>query len=331
MIHPVSSVVANSAYLQCYSLIKGCNFSEAFDRQPSHLKHSGVLKIMEKSAVTAINGPELLEAPATIAFLKTRRLGSFFASGLDSGAFWPVPFDIKPAAAISVVTGSVVAPGALIPMCEFNFEGRSLTRRYSNALAAVSKELIEAGGAVAVNTLQAMLSSAATTAIDEAVFANVFANSGTITIPSTGDDAASYLADFRLMLNHVNIKGAGQLYWVASRKAANKLNSDTVVLQGVTPQGGELLGIPLIVSDGLHDTSSGGTLLLIDASKIAANAENLKIDVSQETSLQMTDTPNDPANGLISMWQTGGVAIKSTLTFGFEQLGGARCAVLTGV
>lgn len=328
-----STVAANTAYLQCYSTIKGCSFSESFDRQPAHLKHSGVLKVMEKSAVAAISGPELLEAPATIAFLKTQRLHSFFAAGLNSGAFWPIPFDVKPVAAIGVVTGSVVSPGALIPMCEFNFDGRSLTRRYANALAAVSKDLIEAGGATAVNTLQTLLGSAATAAIDEAVFAEVFANSGTVSLFSSGTTATDFLSDFRLMLDHVNVKGAGSLYWVASRAAANKLNFDSVALQGATPQGGELLGIPLIVSDGLIDDSSGGTLLLIDAGKIAANAESLKIDTSKDAALHMSTTPsdNDPAATMVSMFQTNSIALKSSLTFGFELLGDARAAVLTGI
>lgn len=329
-LYPDSTLVANAAFVKAYAAQKKISSADAIDRQPSHLQHSGVKRLMEKSAIGPITGPDLIPETQAVAFLKTQKLCSFFAAGLDNG-FQRLPFDIRAAASTSVAFGTVVEPGEFIPLSAFNIGGKKLSRRLATALTVANKELLERGDSVAVNALHSLLADACTTAVDAHVFGDVQGHSGTDTNASSGSTPAAFLSDFRNMLDHVNIAGAGQLYWIASRDAANRLNGDSVIFQNVGPQGGEILNLPLIISDGLVDDSSGGTLMLIDASKVAANVESITIDTSQSASLQMSSTPTDGATDTVSMFQTGSVAIRSGMTFGFELLDGFRASVLEGI
>lgn len=326
-----TTTVSNLAYLKAFSFIENLQFSDALDRQPPHLKHSGVQKLMQKSAIAAIMGPELIPSHESIAFLKTQRQASFFAAGIADGAFWRVPFDLKPTASTSIILGDVLEFGKSIPVSSFDIDARSLGRRHAYAMTVVTRDLIKQGGVDAVNTLNSLLGDACASAVDETVIDDVEAHGGTVSFLSSNTTPAGFLADFRKMLDHVNVRGSGPLYWVASRTAANRLNGDSTLLQGTGVQGGEILGLPLIVSDGVIDDSSGGKLILIDAGKIAANIENIKIDASENTSLQMSSVPNDGPDEMVSMFQTNSVAIRSSMTFGFELMGGFRAASLTGI
>ena len=125
------------------------------------------------------------------------------------------------------------------------------------------------------------------------------------------------------------------MYFATTPAVAAKLaiRADTVGVRAfpdVTPLGGALLGIPLLVSDGVPS----GTLLLIDASRIAANADRVALDMSEQVLLQMDTAPDSPAaatSALVSAWQHDLIAMKADRWFGFELLSTAAAAAITGM
>lgn len=330
-VFPDSTVAAYDAYLKCKALVKNWDYQTAHEREPSYLRHSSIAPLMQKDAVTSVNGPELLPSPVVIEMIKTQKQHTLFGTALADRAFVRIPFDVRAAASSSLVSGSVLTAGEMIPVSSFEIAAKTLQRRHANALSAVTKELIERGGADAITMLNTLLSDSLALAIDEVLLSDIQDDPATLELTLTDSTAEDFRLAFVQMLLHVNIRGAGPLYWVCSRAAANHMLFDTIVLQGLSPQGGTLMGIPVIVSDGLIDASDGGTLMLIDSGKIAANVESLRTDTSESAALQMTDDPSgDPAQ-TVSMFQTNSVAIRSTLTWGAELLSNFKAASLTGI
>lgn len=322
-----STIPANVAYTKLLAGVNTKSFSEQFHENPAHLKHDAVNKLIQKDAVSAITGPALIPSKPTVSFLDTQRASSFFTSAYSD--FWKVPFRVNAVGAAMIGAGTVTDLGSPIPVQKFDLTGHELEQKYATSISVVTKELLKEGGADAVNALNKIMANSLSQAIDNDVIADILTHPGTESFSSSGTTAQNFLDDFRLMFDHVNVKGCGKLYWILSRTAANRLNFETVALNG--PFAGELLGIQAVISDGLDDDSAGGKIILVDASKIAANVEGMTINTAEHASIQMDDTPVDGATNLTSLFQNGLVGLKSQVIFGFECMSGFRAAILEGV
>jgi len=80
----------------------------------------------------------------------------------------------------------------------------------------------------------------------------------------------------------------------------------------VGAKGGEAVGIPLFVTDGLHRSSSGGRIVLLDQAQIPIVDDGISIDYSQYAAIQLDDAPAAGAQHLHSLWQNGLAAFKLT-------------------
>lgn len=72
------------------------------------------------------------------------------------------------------------------------------------------------------------------------------------------------------------------------------------------PRGGSILGIPLLTSRSSPRDSSGGILVLLDASSLAVGIEGITVSRSEQATIEMQDEPTDPptaATVKISLWQ----------------------------
>jgi hypothetical protein len=127
------------------------------------------------------------------------------------------------------------------------------------------------------------------------------------------------------------------LYWIASTDVG-KLASTLSAAKGgsataaVSAVGGQLCNLPLLVSSGVPS----GTLYLVDAAQIAANAEAPTIEVSLQASVQMDTAPPmasdvPTAAQMVSMFQTNSVALQSIALFACEKLRNTAVAVVTGI
>lgn len=322
-----SSAVSSYAHIKAISALTSRSFDETLASMPPHLQHTKVHAAVEKGDIDRILGNGLLPAPSAIEFLKSRRIGSYFASAFD--AFFKAPFGTRIVANSTAVTGTVLEPGEAIPVSDFTLGGSELEVRNAYAICVASNEFLRFGDASAVNALHVLLSEATTDAIDLVMLAEIAAASGTQSFASSGITAENFRNDFTAMLDHVNRRGVSGLHWIASRTAANRLLFDG--LNPLGPLGGSLLEIPLIVSDGVPENSSGGSLMLVDSGRIAANVQGIRIDVSADATLQMADTPSASPSNTTSMFQTNSSAIRADLVFGFELLNGFRAALLEGI
>jgi hypothetical protein len=87
----------------------------------------------------------------------------------------------------------------------------------------------------------------------------------------------------------------------------------------MTPNGGELAGVPVLVSDQVPAADSNGRkAVLLDATAIAGDAEAPMLDASDQATLQLATNPAGGAQNLVSMFQTDSVALLVTRWLGFD-------------
>ena len=95
------------------------------------------------------------------------------------------------------------------------------------------------------------------------------------------------------MLEVVNTTGNGSLTWVMSPSVANrastKLNSGgDRTFPDLSPTGGEMLGLPALVTNQVPTSGSPatGSLMLIDGTGIAADGGSVELDMSDQASVE---------------------------------------------
>lgn len=97
------------------------------------------------------------------------------------------------------------------------------------------------------------------------------------------------------------------------------------------PKGGSLLNIPLIASRSSPRDSSGGQLVLLDASGIAYGAEGVRAMASTQASLEMVDDASDPPTAsMVSMYATNSVAILSQTNINWKVVRSNAVALVAG-
>lgn len=282
-----------------------------------------------KSDVTALDGSPLMRN-ATRAFIESLRSGSAFAY-IHENYSRHVPFRTPIACATSGFSGSVVQAGKPIPVSKMSLAGRSLVQRLAVALTAITSELVNGVSTTGVNFLNAEMSACISSALDSELVTvldsacdsgSVFESSG----PSTGDTQV----DLRAALDGVNTSKG--LVWIASSSVAKHYATllaanGAFLFPSVSPTGGELLGLPFLVTD----QATSGDLFLVDASAFFTAIGAMSLSVSSAAALQMNGTPTDGKTNLVSMFQTGSRALKCTLPFGLEIGRENAVAKVTGI
>jgi hypothetical protein len=87
----------------------------------------------------------------------------------------------------------------------------------------------------------------------------------------------------------------------------------------VTPQGGSILNIPIIVSDAL----TAGQVVLVDATGIAAGSDTIVLNTMSEGTIMPDTAPDSPqsaSTNVVSLWQSDLSAVLLERWFGIERL-----------
>jgi HK97 family phage major capsid protein len=210
------------------------------------------------------------------------------------------------------------------------FAASGLDSRKVQALIAVTNEILDgttsAGAVLLSNELRAGVASAT----DAAFLSGLLVGAPTI------DGSTSPLVDLGNLLDVVNTKGTGKPYLVVAPRTANRLatkptTSGEQAFPGMTPNGGEIAGVPVLVSDQAPaPDSSGHKAVLIDGSAVAGDSDTIAVDASEQAALQLASNPASGAQQLVSMFQTNSTALLATRWFGFELIRSSGVAVLTG-
>ena len=108
---------------------------------------------------------------------------------------------------------------------------------------------------------------------------------------------------------------------------------------GMTPLGGEMLGLPALVSRSVPNVGGSpatDSLLLVDAAQIAADSAAIELDMSSQAALAMDSAPGMNAligtgASTVSLFQSNCTALMAKVWFAAARLRTAAVAVLDGI
>jgi hypothetical protein len=199
-------------------------------------------------------------------------------------------------------------------------------------IIVLSGELAEAGGPDAAALFARELKTAVS-AMTDTTFISLIA-AGISATPSAGSTAANAWTDIKVAFGAVATDESSRLYILvepSTAKAWATLSSAGVrSFLEMTPQGGKVAGVPVLVSAGL----AAGTIVVVDANAVAAASETLLLDSARHASVQLSNSPDSPpttATVLTSLWQQNAVALRAERYFGAELLRSNGCAVISNV
>jgi hypothetical protein len=267
-------------------------------------------------------------AQLAAAFVESLSGVSVFDTLLTAGMI-RAPIGQRLAIQTLAVVGSTPTEGAPARVGAMTLSGETVEPRKSVGLVVVSETWLGASGAAGSAALTAALRVAVGTATDAAFLADLAASAPTV----SGTSSAA--ADIAAALDAVNVPGA-RLHLVVPTLLANKLATATtsggaLIHPAMTPAGGEVCGIPTLVSDQVPAaTTAGQNPMLIDAASIVGDGEGLVVDASRSAALQMDNAPASGPTAQTSMFQSNSVAVRARRLFGFQAARDSAAAVITG-
>ena len=253
-----------------------------------------------------------------------------------------IPLD-SPAARVSttVPTGYVVGEGSAKPVTRFAIAPGALDRRKAACVIVLTDELARSMSAAAQALLARELRKGVAAATDATFLAGI--TNGTTPVVATGD----VFADVAALLAAIDSDSSSKFFLIVDSNTAKRLAADGTTIggqahPGMTPNGGTLAGVNVLVSDQIPVTGSpGAQIIMIDASGLAGDSGPVTLDQSREASLLMNDAPVMSAGGvgspdtptgasLVSLWQSNSRALRAERWFAFAKLRPDSVQVLSG-
>lgn len=250
-----------------------------------------------------------------------------------------VPFNIRVASQTSSSTGYWVGQGAPVPVSKPGVSSQTLGIAKCAGLVSIDEELAMSSSPSAELLVRDDLAKTIATFLDVqlldpnvAAVANVNPASltnGLTAIVPTGTAAANLRTDLATMLKswaQGDLDASKGVWIMTPNQALNiglLLNSLGLPLYpGINITGGELLGLPVIVSNSANipgSPDSGNMIVLVNPQEIfLADEGQVTIQVSNEASIQMLDNPTNTSTGsttatsMVSMFQTHSLALRAT-------------------
>jgi HK97 family phage major capsid protein/HK97 family phage prohead protease len=350
-------------YAMCLAAAKG-NSVQAYEMAKAHYPDQPRIQNVLKAAVAGATTTDATWASPLaqvdtafigdfVEFLRPMTIiGKFGTNGIPS--LRRVPFNISIPAQTSGGSAYWVGQGAPKPLTKFDFSRTTLGYTKVANIAVLTEELLRFSNPSAEMLVRDALAAAIVERIDldfvdpgKAEVANVSPASitnGVVAIDSSGTDSGSVATDvaavFAPFLAANNAPSNG--VWLMSATTALALSLMKNALgqpeyPTISMTGGTFMGLPVIVSEYMGDFTSGGVVVLVNASDIwLADDGGVRIDVSREASLQMDDAPtNNSATGtgtsLVSMFQTNSIAIRAERFINWKKRRSSAVAYLHGV
>lgn len=288
-----------------------------------------------------------------IEFLRPQTIiGRFGANGIPS--LRQVPFNIHIRGQTSGGEGYWVGQGAPKPLTSLDFDDTYLGFAKVANIAVLSEELLRFSNPSAEMLVRDALAAALIQRMDtdfidpaKVLVANVSPASitnGVTPIASSGTDAQAVRNDINALWaasDDANLLPNNAVY-IADSKTARALSLMRNGLgqkefPGVTMMGGDLDGIPLLISNYVPRDSNGSLFILAFASEIYLSDDGLvTVDASREASLQMLNNPTNnsaTATGttMVSMFQTNSVAMRAERYINWKKRRATAVSYLSGV
>jgi len=181
-----------------------------------------------------------------------------------------------------------------------------------------------------MNLIGAELQTAVGVKTDVMAFAELLALSTTPSQASAGTSGANALTDVGFLMNSVTTSSRSRLYFVGAPDAIKKLstrsNAGNVSFPQLGPSGGQILGVPTLVSDGIP----AGQLLLLDAQQIAAADDGITLTNASQGTLAL-DTAPTGGTALHSLFQENLVALRAERYFAVQALATTAISAISGI
>lgn len=237
-----------------------------------------------------------------------------------------VPYNTSIPALTSGTTFAWVGQGKGKPVSKAQFSAVTLGHATAAGISVLTKQLVRLSTPDAQQTVRDIMIADCrqfldTQFVDSSVAANANVNPASITngvtgTAASGTDVADARTDISARVGAFAAAnyGLGGLVILMSESQAFALGSminsqGAPAFPGLGLNGGSILGIPVFTSE-----SVGSQIILAHAPSIlVADADGIEIDISTEASIEMNDTPSDPADGdtvYTSMFQNNMVAIR---------------------
>ncbi|MGO1080141.1 phage major capsid family protein [Inquilinus sp. CA228] len=263
-------------------------------------------------------------------FIESLRPASVFVRLFEDRALRVIPIGIAIAVTTTGATGSAPAEGKPKLISRLTLTADQTQPKRATAVVVTGAELARSTTPGAAALLAAELKGAVTAALDDAFMATI--SEGVTPIVSSGSTPAQIADDLRAMLSAVNTTGAGRLYWMGDAEMANGFSTATTTsgapaYPGTSPNGGELIGVPFLVTD----TLAAGEMILVDAAGLAGTIDLAVLDSANHATLQMADDPIDGPAALVSLWATDSAALRCEVWYALEKIRSNAAAQLTGL
>jgi len=241
-----------------------------------------------------------------------------------------VPFNIRVAGKTQGSTVGWVGQGLPKPVSELKFNEVTLGFAKAAGIVVISQELARfsapsAEALIRQDLLDTMAQFMDEQFINPAVVAVANVSPAGITngvshAAATGTTVAQITADVKaafaafIAANLAPTQGV----WVMSPVTALGLSlirtsQDVFAFPDITMNGGTFFGLPVITSKSVPGSVSGGTIMvLMDQSEVFfADDGGVRLDASEQASLQMDSAPSAGAQSLVSLWQNNLVGIRA--------------------
>jgi hypothetical protein len=267
-------------------------------------------------------------------------LGSFMDSLRNVGAFDRLQRDalnlpLRPGRVVihsSAVVASEVDEAVAKPIKALDLTSETFEPRKIVAMVVLSRELIDGLTEEGLRALGRELRSAVSLGSD-AAFLTELGTSNSFDGSST-TSFATMLDDLEELTRNVQLGATSKPYLIMTSPNAKGL-AKAATANGVTTMGimgGELLGVPIVVSDG----QGSGKITLVDASALVISSAPIELRTSEHASIEMNDAPSHnsstpTAASLVSMWQTNNRCLLCERQFAVKVIRPSATATLTNV
>lgn len=299
---------------------------------------SGVVSVLRAAAA-----PGTIDSPTwggPLAQPYAAAAQAFLGSLRNAGAFdrmlpdmRVVPLRTRVGAVTVGATGYIVGEGRAKPIGALSLASGILASQKAVAILVVTNELARATGPEGTALFGRELRAAVASVTDQEFVTIITA--GRTPIPSGGSTAAAVRADLAAALGAIETDASSRLYVLVRASTAKSLaimgdGAGGSAFPDMTPQGGTIAGIPVVVTDGL----AGGTIAVVDANGLTAGSDAVTLDTATQADVEFSNTPSTPpgvATVLRSLWQHNMTALRVERWFGAEVLRPASVAVIGGV
>jgi len=251
-----------------------------------------------------------------------------FDTILNDGAFRRVPLKTKLSVTTVAAIGAVTGEQKTKLISRLSLSAPTLEPRKSSCIVVISDEIAKSASTAAIQLLGDELRQGVARVTDADFLNSITTNSDVENITATGSDLSAFIADLNVALAIIEVGSTSRLYLIAPPRIVKALalmrgTAGAPAFPNLTIRGGDIAGVTVTPSDALTDK-----IVLVDAQQIAADGSIVTVDDSQQSSLQLDDTPTDGATTTVSLWQHNLMALRAERWFGTQLLRANGAVVL---